>query len=136
MSGRRSKESEDQVPDIVEVNVTVPDGDERQAALAELEDALASVPAAGYAEVWVDHDSFPALCLLVNGEHGWLMCLRYSGDAGFSSRNPAYVGDPDATLEYYLSNGQRDVYPVAWAYPRERAVEAVRIFAQSRRVPD
>lgn len=41
------------------------------------------------------------------------MYLRYNGDAGFSSRNPSYAGQPDANQEYYLSNGQREEYPLA-----------------------
>ena len=49
---------------------------------------------------------------LINGEFGWLMYLRYDGDAGFSSRNPSYQGPSDAMIEYFLSNGQLDEYPV------------------------
>ncbi len=52
---------------------------------------------------------------LVNDKTGWLSYLRYNGDAGFSSRNPAYSGAEDAVQEYYLSNGQRDEFPLAWA---------------------
>jgi hypothetical protein len=125
------------MPNIFGINVTVPSESWRRgAALEELDKSLKAIPTAGYAEIWVNHDSFPALCVLVNGEQSWLMCLRFSGDAGFSSRNPSFVGKPDTTLEYYLSNGQRDIYPAAWAYPTKRALEAVSFFAERRQVPD
>lgn len=52
---------------------------------------------------------------LVNGNTGCLFYLRYNGDVGFSSRNPAYSGSEDAVQEYYLCNGQRDEFPMAWA---------------------
>lgn len=120
---------------MTEVNVTVSaEGPERLEALRELAEALARVD--GYAEIWVDHDPFPALCALVNGAQSWSMVLRYDGDAGFSSRNLSYSGDANAKLEYYLSNGQRDLYPAAWAYPTPRMLEAVAFFAEHGRVPD
>jgi hypothetical protein len=57
------------VPNIVEINVTVPGESRRRgAALEEPDKSLKAIPAAGYAEIWVNHDSFPALCVLVNGE--------------------------------------------------------------------
>jgi len=119
------------------VHVTIASREpDRTRSLSELSARLNSLQGAGYAEVWVDHDPYPSLCVLVNGDSAWLMCLRYDGDAGFSSRNPAYDGDGDATIEYYLSNGQRDVYPAVWTYPTERALAAVEAFARDRRVPD
>src|SRR5690242_14642294 len=62
---------------------------ERDAALGDLESALSNVPENGFAEIWVDHGAFPALCALVNAGQGWLMCVRDDGDAGLSSRNPS-----------------------------------------------
>ncbi len=52
------------------------------------------------------------MCALINGSLGWLMYLRENGDAGFSSRIPKYTGSSDAKLEYFLSNDQRDEYPL------------------------
>ena len=83
----------------------------------------------------VDFDPFPALTALVNGDVGWLMYLRYDGDAGFSSRNPDYNGDPSATVSYRLSNGQVDQYPAAWTYSRQVIFETMRTFAREGRVP-
>jgi hypothetical protein len=69
-----------------------------------------------YQEIWITTDDWQSMCALVNGDIGWLMYLRREGDAGFSSRNPGYVGAPDATVEYLLNNGQRDEYPL-WTCP-------------------
>jgi hypothetical protein len=33
-----------------------------------------------------------------------------------------YAGQPDAMIDYELSNRQKDEYPAAWAYPREDEV--------------
>jgi hypothetical protein len=72
-----------------------------------------------YDERWVETSDGQAMCALINGNLGWLMYLRQSGDAGFSSRNPNYMGPSDAALEYFLGNGQGDEYPMAWALPIE-----------------
>jgi Immunity protein Imm1 len=82
-----------------------------------------------YREVWVDASDGQALCALINGDVGWLMYLRRKGDPGFSSRNPEYAGPGNATIDYILSNGQRDEYPASWALPIlevERALEYFR----------
>ena len=108
----------------------------RDTDVDEVRAALATLPADGCLEIWIDHNPYPSLCALVNGERGWLMCLRYDGDAGFSSRNPRYAGSPDARIEYRLANGQVDVYPAAWAYPRADVFAALEYFARHRRVPE
>ncbi len=109
---------------------------ERSQSLQQLAQHVASLKGIDYAEVWVEHGAFPCVCALIHGDRAWLMYLRYDGDAGFSSRNPAYDGSPDATIDYYLSNGQRDVYPAAWAYPTPQVLEAVTAFAKDRRMPE
>jgi hypothetical protein len=117
--------------------VTIPSAEpERSRSLKQLADGLTSLADAEYAEVWVDHDAFPSMCALIHGDRGWLMCLRYDGDGGFSSRNPAYDGKPDAMIDYCLSNGQRDVYPAAWTYPTPNVLDALTAFARDRRVPE
>ena len=83
-----------------------------------------------YREVWVESSDGKSLSALINGDVGWLMYFRKDGDAGFSSRNPGYVGPPDEIVEYRLDNVQHDHYPRAWAYPTpviERALEYFRI---------
>lgn len=83
-----------------------------------------------FREVWLEAPNGGMLCALINSEvGGWLMYLRESGDAGFSSRNPAYA-DWDENVKYQLDNGQVDYYPRAWTYPVgtvERALEHFRV---------
>lgn len=105
------------------------------AAVAELEARLATLQG-GCAEIWIDYGPFPALCALVNGHRAWMMYLRYAGDAGFSSRNPAYRGDPAATIHYQLANGQVDPYPASWSYPLPDVIGVLLHFARYRRVPE
>jgi hypothetical protein len=63
------------------------------------------------------------------------MCLRYDGDAGFSSRNPRYEGPANAVIDYWLSNGQRDEYPASWAYSTNEVFSAMEWFAATKEVP-
>jgi hypothetical protein len=107
-----------------------------EADLANVRTALAAVPTAGFAEIHVSHDQFPSLSALLNGGVGWLMYLRYDGDAGFSSRNPGFSGSPTEVIKYELSNGQLDEYPASWAYPRNEVLAALEFFARHRRVPE
>jgi hypothetical protein len=108
---------------------------ERESALLNLDAMLARIPKQGFAEVWVMRGRFPALCALLNGDRGWLTCLRHEGDAGFSTRNPAYAGPPDAILQFMLSTGQVDEHPAAWTYSRAEILAAVRLFAETGRCP-
>jgi Immunity protein Imm1 len=75
------------------------------------------------------------MCALINSDLGWLMYLREAGDAGFSSRNLKYDGPPDAKLDYFLSNGQQDEYPKAWALPIEEVRRALEYFEREQKRP-
>jgi hypothetical protein len=104
----------------------------RVATVVELQCELELFARETFREVWIDIQDGPALCALFNGGIGWLMYLRESGDAGFSSRNPDYQGKADAKLEYRLSNGQHDVYPASWALPEKQVFEALEYFVECR----
>src|SRR5688572_30531854 len=65
---------------------------------------------------------------LINRDHGFLRYMRFQGDVGFTSRNPAYAGPPDASVEYQLSNGRVERYPAAWALPTEIVRKALHYF--------
>ena len=88
-----------------------------------------------YREIWEKSPDGQSLCALTNGEVGWLMYLRKSGDAGFSSRNPDYSGPENATIEYFLSNGQRDEFPASWALPILEILRALEYFRENNRPP-
>ena len=81
-----------------------------------------------YQEIWHTSPAGAHLCVLINGDVGWLAYLRGDGDAGFSSRNPEYTGPADATIEFKLNNGQVDAYPKAWCYAIETLRRAERHF--------
>jgi hypothetical protein len=88
-----------------------------------------------YHEVWARAPDGQSLCALINGDLGWLMYLRQPGDAGFSSRNPNYSGPENATIEYVLSNGQRDEYPASWALPTLEVHRAMKYFRENNQPP-
>ena len=98
--------------------------------LAELREAWELASSEKFREVWLYAEGGSALCALCNGKSGWLMYLREDGDAGFSTRNPRYQGEPDATTEYRLDNGQVDSYPAAWALPESELLEALKYFLE------
>jgi hypothetical protein len=104
----------------------------RVATVVELQSELESFAGEAFREVWIDVQDGPALCVLFNGNVGWLMYVREAGDAGLSSRNPDYRGKTDAMLEYRLGNGQHDVYPAGWALSENRVIKALEFFVECR----
>jgi len=97
--------------------------------LEQLRTHLARLQDNQFAEVWLTPSAgWPTLTALVNGSAAWLMFLRYEGDAGFSTRNPNYVGPEEAITEYKLSNGQVDEYPASWNITTPEAVRAIEHF--------
>lgn len=104
----------------------------RIASAYQLRQALAMSAREQFREIWLNTDEDgPSLCALINGQRGWLMYLRKAGDAGFSSRNAA-LDDTGDMVEYYLSNGQRDVYPASWALPVDQLLKAMVYFVEHR----
>jgi hypothetical protein len=97
---------------------------------AQLESLLTAEGAEHFREIWIVRDA-ASMCALVAGDVAWLMMLRFDGDAGFSSRNPNYVGPDEATLSFRLSNGQVDEYPVAWTLPKATWLAALQHFAET-----
>lgn len=87
-------------------------------------------------EVWIRLADGRSLCGLINGDQGFLMYMAEEGDTGLTSRNPEYSGAPDETIEYRLSNGQRDEYPAAWAISSSEVREALEQFRVHQRLPD
>jgi hypothetical protein len=97
-------------------------------AAADLRPYWQAVRGRQFSEVWLNaDDQGSALAMLVNGEHAWLMYIRNGDDPGLTSRNPEYVGSPDALLEFVLANGQLDEYPMAWTFPLEEAIGGMRV---------
>ena len=63
------------------------------------------------------------------------MYLKSKEDPGFSSRNPHYRGAESATIDYVLSNGQRDMYPASWALSIEVVNLALEHFEREGKPP-
>ena len=76
-------------------------------------------------ELWASESEGPSLCMLRNGEHAFLMYLRFHGDPGFVSSGE---GTAQGVVEYRLSNGQVDEYPASWCVPKEKCYKAVAYF--------
>jgi hypothetical protein len=102
----------------------------RVTTFAELQRELESFAGEAYREVWINVTDGPALCALFSGGTGWLMYIRESGDAGFSSRNLNYEGKANAVLEYRLGNGQHEFYPASWALPEALVIKALEHFVK------
>jgi hypothetical protein len=83
-----------------------------------------------FLEAWVNVDRGPALCALFNNEVGWLMYLEKEGDAGFSSRNPAFEGSESSAIKYRLYGGQDDEYPASWALPKKEVISVIEFFIE------
>lgn len=93
--------------------------------LEELHAHLATFAPDPYGELWITDCMDRTLGVFINGDRAWLMYLRYSGDAGLSSRNPDYHGSREVLLPFELINGQRDEFPVYWTVATD---EALRVF--------
>jgi hypothetical protein len=100
------------------------------ATVSDLHQHLEQVRQQQFSEIWlITDDAGPSLTILVNGIHAWLMYLYNQEDAsGSISRNPYYSGSTEATMQFFLSNGQREEYPIAWTLPLEDAFKACEYF--------
>ncbi len=70
-------------------------------------------------------DEGPAIFMLRNGPHAWLMYLREPGHTGFHS-----CGNPDreGVAAFTRSNGQVDEHPLAWCIDVEQCLQAIAYF--------
>ena len=89
-----------------------------------------------YKDIWIEGDDNWSLMALINGEWGWLMYLNEDTQDCFISRNPDYTGPEDATMEFYLSNGQLDYYPLSYVIPIEQVTKALEYFEEQHKLPE
>jgi Immunity protein Imm1 len=123
--------------DCLEFRLSVNSYDTQVATVAALRREVVPFASEQFREIWLEVEEGPALCTLLNGNLGWLMYLREDGDAGFSSRNPAFEGSKSSVIRNRLSNGQHDEYPESWALPKEEIIRALEYFIEheGRRAP-
>lgn len=86
-----------------------------------------------FKEIWLEGKNGESMCAFINGDIGWLMYLRFEGDAGFSSRNPNSTSKKK--IEFMLSNGQCDIYPEHWTYNIDELVTAMQSFLVDGKLP-
>ena len=99
--------------------------------MEDLRQQLQRIREQQFSEVWLEvGDEGPALAMLVNGTHAWLLYLcDQNGDSGFSSRNRCKANsDETMMMQFQLSNGQMDAYPVSWTLSLEDAFAACEYF--------
>lgn len=87
-----------------------------------------------FKEIWLEGPKEQRICVLTNGNIGWLMYLGFEGDTGYSSRNPAVT--TNNKIEFCLSNGQCDEYPESWTYPLETIKTALYSFIDNGELPE
>jgi hypothetical protein len=76
-------------------------------------------------ELWLSVVEGPSMCMLRNGQHAFLMYLRFPGDSGLVSGDGA---NAETQVQYKLSNGQIDEYPQSWCVPVELCFKALAYF--------
>jgi hypothetical protein len=76
-------------------------------------------------ELWLLTNDGPAIAMLRNGEHAFLMYLRFKGDSGFVT-----MGDrgKQGTCAYRLGNGQIDELPLSWCIDLDQCYRAIAYF--------
>jgi len=102
-------------------------------SVEQFEYELASCADESFLEIWVNYER-RSLCAMINDDRGWLMFLRFHGDAGFHTENPELAGQ-DALLTFELSNGQTDELPKYFTYERSTILEGVKFFLSSGHPP-
>ncbi|UGY03580.1 Imm1 family immunity protein [Bradyrhizobium quebecense] len=76
-------------------------------------------------ELWLSAPTGRAIAMLRNGEHAWLMHLRFSGDDGFVTKGEDNGGQ---LVAYRLANGQVDEHPLSWCIDLEQCYKAIAYF--------
>ncbi len=133
--------------DLMTIELSVNGHSSRVASVSEFRRALIPFASEQFREIYINIDKGgSALFALLNRSTGWLMYLRHYGDAGFSSRNPAFDASATAhsssgsvsrfngvvvpVIEYRLSNGQVDQYPASWALSEKEVMRALEYFVE------
>jgi len=98
--------------------------------VSELQDAIHD-GSRQYKEIWVSPDGRQHMCALINGTVGWIMYISDEYESGLCTHNDTYEGDGDIDIEYFLDNGQRDLYPARWALPVPEVEKALVLFLDS-----
>lgn len=91
---------------------------------ADLQQHLAVFPNDGHSELWLTLPDGSFISALINRDRALVIFGRHDGDPGLSSRSRDTSPDQAQELEFSLSNGQRDEYPLSWTIPIRDALAA------------
>jgi len=94
-------------------------------SIEELSLAMEYFDLAPQFELWIRAQDGPSMTMLRNGNHAWLMYLRFGEDSGFVSQGDRNL---HGTCSYTLGNGQVDEYPLAWCIDIEQCYKAMAYF--------
>ncbi|MGY4479646.1 hypothetical protein [Bradyrhizobium sp. USDA 3364] len=78
-------------------------------------------------ELWLSTPIGQAIAMLRNGEHAWLMYLRFNGDDGFVTKGEDNSGQ---MVGYCLANGELNEHPLSWCIDLEQCYKAIAYFFQ------
>ena len=94
---------------------------------AAVSNHLATLPRAGFSEVWLVIENGPAISMLLNHDADRALVIfgHFDGDPGLSSRSSEPAWMHDQPVRFCLSNAQDDDYPSAWTVPISAACAAV-----------
>jgi hypothetical protein len=107
------------------MNVTFNGTDYSYASMEELGIALDRFDSEPQFELWVSTQSGRSIAMLRNGDHAWLMYLRFQGDSGaVTSGEQSKLG----SCEYRLSNGDVNEIPLSWCIELEQCYRAIAYF--------
>ena len=61
-------------------------------SVEELDSSLDRLDREARFEFWIWTEAGPSMCMLRNGEHGWLMYLHFDGDSGLVTKGDQEIG--------------------------------------------
>lgn len=76
-----------------------------------------------YNELCISGFGTSSLTVLINSKKAFLMYLRNEDDAGFNSMSS--INDTEKTIDFLLSNGQMDQYPLHFLVNIDLAEKAI-----------
>jgi hypothetical protein len=96
-------------------------------SLSELVSLLEKIKEYKYCEIWLDNGEEKFLALLKNADNAFLTFIDNKNGSDFYSVSPD-VKDENEELDFYLSNGQQDFYPIKLVIPLEKGIQALKYF--------
>jgi hypothetical protein len=107
------------------MNVTFNGTDVSCASIEELGTALDRFDSALQFELWVSTENGRSIAMFRNGDHAWLMYLRFHGDSGAVTEGNQGTG---GSFTYRLANGEVNEIPLSRCVDLEQCYKAIAYF--------